>query len=79
MHRWQSHHCVVFHKLLCDFDSMASRMFRVAVTQHEPVGLNLQATTDKTCRIIEEAASRGAKLVTFPECWVRTQMPSPVI
>lgn len=40
------------------------------VTQHEPVWLDLQATVDKTVEIIKEAAAEGAKLVTFPECWV---------
>jgi hypothetical protein len=43
---------------------------RVAVTQHEPVWLDLQGTVDKTCDIIKEAAEAGAKLLTFPECWV---------
>jgi nitrilase len=44
--------------------------FRVAVTQHEPVWLDLAGTVDKTCKIIKEAANSGAKLVAFPECWV---------
>ncbi|KAK4565341.1 hypothetical protein LTR86_003958 [Recurvomyces mirabilis] len=43
---------------------------RVAVTQHEPVWLDLQGTVDKTCRIIREAAEAEAKLVVFPECWI---------
>jgi hypothetical protein len=43
---------------------------RVAVTQHEPVWLDLDGTVDKTCKIIAEAAEGGAKLVVFPECWV---------
>ena len=43
---------------------------RVAVTQHEPVWLDLAATTAKTCKIIKEAAEAGAKLVAFPECWI---------
>ncbi|CAN8100789.1 unnamed protein product [Discula destructiva] len=42
----------------------------VAVTQAEPVWLNLDATVDKTCALIAEAATNGAKLVTFPECWI---------
>ena len=49
---------------------MAAPKIRVAVTQHEPVWLNLQATTDKTCDIIAEAASKNAQFVAFPECWV---------
>lgn len=43
---------------------------RVAVTQHEPVWLDLDRTVDKTCRIIAEAAEAGAQLVAFPECWI---------
>jgi predicted amidohydrolase len=45
-------------------------MVRVAVTQHEPVWFDLAGTVDKTCRLIEEAASNGAQLITFPEVWV---------
>ncbi|KAK0874081.1 hypothetical protein LTS02_000463 [Friedmanniomyces endolithicus] len=43
---------------------------RVAVTQHEPIWLDLEATTDKTCHLIASAASANAKLVVFPECWI---------
>lgn len=43
---------------------------RVAVTQAEPVWLDLEATVVKTCHLIEEAAQNGAKLVAFPECWI---------
>ncbi|KAK8068945.1 hypothetical protein PG994_005561 [Apiospora phragmitis] len=43
---------------------------RVAVTQAEPVWLDLDATVDKTCVLIAEAASNGARLVSFPECWI---------
>ncbi|RDW81264.1 carbon-nitrogen hydrolase family protein [Aspergillus mulundensis] len=43
---------------------------RVAVTQAEPVWLDLDATVDKTCKLIAEAAAKGAQLVTFPECWI---------
>ncbi|KAH9844928.1 carbon-nitrogen hydrolase [Teratosphaeria destructans] len=43
---------------------------RVAVTQHEPVWLDLDQTVDKTIRIVREAAEAGAKLVVFPECWI---------
>ena len=43
---------------------------RVAVTQHEPVWLDLQGTVSKTCKIIDEASKAGAKLVAFPEVWV---------
>lgn len=43
---------------------------RVAITQHEPVWLDLQATVDKTCKLIAEAADKGATLVTFPELFI---------
>lgn len=48
----------------------ASKPTRVAVTQAEPVWLDLDGTITKTIKFIAEAASNGAKLVTFPECWV---------
>lgn len=47
-----------------------SQTVRVAVTQHEPVWLDLQGTITKTVKIIEEARKAGAKLVAFPEVWV---------
>ncbi|KAH7033732.1 aliphatic nitrilase [Microdochium trichocladiopsis] len=43
---------------------------RVAVTQAEPVWLDLEATVTKTCTLIHEAATHGAQIVVFPECWV---------
>lgn len=43
---------------------------RAAVTQAEPVWLDLEATVEKTCRLIAEAARNGAELVTFPEGWI---------
>lgn len=45
-------------------------MVKVAVTQQEPVWLDLAATVEKTCRLIEEAASNGAQLIVFPETWI---------
>jgi nitrilase len=43
---------------------------RVAVTQAEPMWLDLEGAVEKTCKLIEEAASNGAAIVTFPECWI---------
>lgn len=43
---------------------------RVAVTQHEPEWLDLQAGVQKTCRLIAEAAKAGARLIAFPECFI---------
>ncbi|KAI9046615.1 hypothetical protein LZ554_009358 [Drepanopeziza brunnea f. sp. 'monogermtubi'] len=42
---------------------------RVAVTQAEPVWLDLDACIAKACKLIKEAAANDAKLVTFPEVW----------
>lgn len=47
-----------------------SSQVRVAVTQAEPVWLDLEATVKKTCDLIAEAAANGAQLITFPECWI---------
>lgn len=45
-------------------------MVKVAITQHEPVWLDLAATVDKTCQLIEEAASKSSNLIVFPETWI---------
>jgi nitrilase len=49
---------------------MQSPTVRVAVTQLEPEWIDLQSCIDKVCKYIAEAAQNGAKLVTFPECFV---------
>jgi nitrilase len=51
-------------------DNMLSKTVRVAVTQAEPEWLDLNASVKKTCSLIEEAAGQGAKLISFPECWI---------
>ncbi|QCU79564.1 carbon-nitrogen hydrolase family protein (plasmid) [Citricoccus sp. SGAir0253] len=43
---------------------------RVAAVQAEPVWLDMEATTDKTIRLIAEAATGGADLIAFPETWI---------
>ncbi|KAG9232700.1 carbon-nitrogen hydrolase [Amylocarpus encephaloides] len=43
---------------------------RVAVTQAEPIWLDLDETVLKTIKLIIEAAAHGAQLITFPECWI---------
>ncbi|PYI17054.1 aliphatic nitrilase [Aspergillus japonicus CBS 114.51] len=48
----------------------AASTVRVAVTQAEPVWLDLDATVAKTCTLIAEAAKNGAQLISFPECWI---------
>ncbi|MFV1988938.1 MAG: carbon-nitrogen hydrolase family protein [Gemmatimonadota bacterium] len=44
--------------------------FRIAAIQAAPVFLDLGATIEKACHLIEEAAKGGATLVAFPEAFV---------
>ncbi len=44
--------------------------FKAAAVQASPVFLNVDATVDKACSIIAEAAANGASLVAFPEVFV---------
>lgn len=44
--------------------------FKAAAVQASPVFLNTDATVDKVCLLIEEAAANGASLVAFPEVFV---------
>lgn len=43
---------------------------RVAAVQAEPVWLDIEGTTEKTIRLIAEAAENGAELIAFPETWI---------
>jgi nitrilase len=43
---------------------------RAAAVQAEPVVLDLEATVDKACRLIAEAAGQGAQLIVFPELFI---------
>ncbi len=44
--------------------------FKAAAIQAAPVLLNREATVEKACRMIEEAASKGAELIAFPEVFI---------
>lgn len=58
------------HQIASDMADETKKTVKVAVTQAEPVWLDLSKTVEKTCKLIAEAASHGAKIVTFPECWI---------
>jgi len=44
--------------------------FKIAAVQDTPVYLDKNATIEKACELIQEAASNGAKLVVFPEGFI---------
>jgi predicted amidohydrolase len=44
--------------------------FKAAAIQAAPVFLDREATVEKSCRLIEEAAVNGAKLIAFPEVYI---------
>src|SRR2546430_14275654 len=43
---------------------------RVAVVQQPPVTLHRQQTLERGVALIEEAAAKGARLISFPETWL---------
>jgi nitrilase len=42
----------------------------VAVIQESPVYLNLEASLDRACALVEQAAGEGAQVIAFPETWL---------
>jgi nitrilase len=44
--------------------------FTLAAIQAAPIFFDREASTDKACRLIEEAAAAGATLAAFGECWL---------
>ena len=49
---------------------MPTRPFKIAAIQASPVFLDLEASIDKACRLIAEAAGAGASLAVLPEAFV---------
>ena len=45
-------------------------VIRAAAVQAEPVVLDREATIEKACRLIQEAAGQGARLIVFPETFI---------
>jgi len=43
---------------------------KVAIVQHPPVFLNLNASVPKAVDLIAEAGSQGAEVIAFPETWL---------
>lgn len=43
---------------------------KVAAVQASPVYMNLEASVEKACRLISEAAREGVKLIAFPEAFL---------
>ncbi len=51
---------------------MTHKTFQIAAVQASPVFMDREATVDKACRLIAEAANNGARLVVFPETFIPT-------
>ena len=45
-------------------------MLKIAVVQEPPVYLNLSKSIDRAIDLIANAASKGCKLIVFPEAWL---------
>lgn len=43
---------------------------KVAAVQASPIYMNREATVEKACHLIKEAADNGAKIAAFPECFI---------
>ncbi|KAF5637091.1 aliphatic nitrilase [Fusarium sp. NRRL 25303] len=50
--------------------SVTTSLIKAAVVQAEPVWFDLPGTVTKTCDLIKDAASKGARIIAFPELWL---------
>lgn len=50
--------------------ALSASSVRVAVVQAAPVVMNRDATVEKTCQLIRQAAEQGARLILFPEAFI---------
>ena len=44
--------------------------FTMAIVQAAPALFDAEASADKACRLIEQAAEKGATIVVFGETWL---------
>lgn len=49
---------------------MPQTPFKAAVVQAAPMFLDVDAGVEKAIALMAEAASNGAKIIAFPECWI---------
>jgi nitrilase len=49
---------------------MTNNEFKAAVVQASPIFLDRKVTVEKACGLISDAASKGAKLIVFPEAYI---------
>jgi nitrilase len=50
--------------------ALAHQKYKVAAVQAAPAFLDLDASIERTVRLIDEAATNGARLIAFPETWI---------
>ncbi len=53
-----------------DTASQKNPSLKVAVIQAAPILFNRDLTVEKTCRLTQQAAAQGAKLILFPEAFI---------